>query len=194
MLKFENGIIFIVIFAASCKPLCKLKMRERILKILEEKDLNQAQFAEIIGVNPSSISHIMNGRDKFSQTVASNTLLSFPEINPMWFLKGEGEMYKISPENKRFQKEDNNLLFNEIEGEEKSFSFSESVENEINKNNTRIQGESNIRPSSDREQEIIDAKSSQISSSSIAKANNKKIEKIVFFYSDQTFEEYYPKQ
>ena len=57
-----------------------------------------------------------------------------------------------------------------------------------------MQRESNIRPSSDREQEIIDSKSSQISSSSIAKANNKKIEKIVFFYSDQTFEEYYPKQ
>ncbi len=142
-------------------------MRERILKILEDKNLNQAEFAEIIGVNPSSISHIMNGRDKFSQTIASNTLLKFPEINPLWFLKGEGEMYK-------------NKISNEyLKNEEQS----------------RIEGESNIRPTNYTDTTINDVsdlnKSKQMPP--ITDANNKKIEKIVFFYSNQTFEEYYPK-
>ena len=67
-------------------------------RLLEDKNMTQAEFADYIGVGRPSITHIMTGRDKSSQTVVSNTLLHFPEINPMWLLKGEGEMYRENVE------------------------------------------------------------------------------------------------
>ena len=73
-------------------------MRERLKRLLEDKNMTQAEFADYIGVGRPSITHIMTGRDKSSQTVVSNTLLHFPEINPMWLLKGEGEMYRENVE------------------------------------------------------------------------------------------------
>lgn len=60
--------------------------------------MTQAEFADHIGVGRPSITHIMTGRDKTSQTVVSKTLLKFPELNPMWLLKGEGEMYRSHTE------------------------------------------------------------------------------------------------
>ncbi len=69
-------------------------MKDRIKLILKDKKLTQAEFADKIGVGRPNITHLMTGRDKSSQVVASKTLLAFPEINPMWLLKGEGAMYK----------------------------------------------------------------------------------------------------
>ena len=69
-------------------------MKDRLKLLLQEMNLTQSEFADYIGVGRSSITHIMTGRDKSSQTVVSKTLLKFPEINPMWLLKGEGEMYR----------------------------------------------------------------------------------------------------
>ena len=61
---------------------------------MQQVGMSQAEFADYIGVGRPSITHIMSGRDKTSQTVVSKTLLKFPELNPMWLLKGEGEMYR----------------------------------------------------------------------------------------------------
>lgn len=69
-------------------------MKERIKQLLAEKGLTQAEFADFIGVGRPSITHLMTGRDKSSQVVVSKTLLKFPEINPLWLLKGEGDMYR----------------------------------------------------------------------------------------------------
>ncbi|MBP5614733.1 MAG: helix-turn-helix transcriptional regulator, partial [Bacteroidales bacterium] len=66
-------------------------MKERLKLLLQQVGMSQAEFADYIGVGRPSITHIMSGRDKTSQTVVSKTLLKFPELNPMWLLKGEGE-------------------------------------------------------------------------------------------------------
>ena len=69
-------------------------MKERIEKILNDKKITQAEFADYIGVNRSSVTHIMTGRNKTSDTVVARTLLAFPDINPQWLSEGTGEMYK----------------------------------------------------------------------------------------------------
>ncbi len=69
-------------------------MKERILKILSNEGLSATRFADIIGVQRSSISHIISGRNKPSFDFISKTLEKFPGINAEWLINGKGNMYK----------------------------------------------------------------------------------------------------
>ena len=67
-------------------------MIERILDVLKIKNLSPAQFADMIGVQRSSISHLISGRNKPSLEFLQKLLKTFPEINSDWILFGKGEM------------------------------------------------------------------------------------------------------
>ena len=67
-------------------------MIERILDVLKIKNLSPAQFADMIGVQRSSISHLISGRNKPSLEFLQKMLKAFPEINSDWILSGKGEM------------------------------------------------------------------------------------------------------
>ena len=69
-------------------------MRNRILKILDNEKLSATKFADIIGVQRSSISHIISGRNKPSFDFISKTINKFPYINAEWLISGKGNMYK----------------------------------------------------------------------------------------------------
>lgn len=69
-------------------------MKERIQKILHEKQLTSARFADLIEVQRSSISHILSGRNKPSMDFLEKILITFPEINGDWLITGRGAMYK----------------------------------------------------------------------------------------------------
>jgi len=49
-----------------------------------------SSFAEKIGVQRSSISHILSGRNKPSLEFVLKTLSSFPEVELYWLLNGTG--------------------------------------------------------------------------------------------------------
>ena len=78
-------------------------LKDRIKKIMAEKNMNQATFADYINVGRPNITHIMTGRDKSSQKVISRILLAFPEISSKWLLNGEGEMYRTIPSKTQMQ-------------------------------------------------------------------------------------------
>ncbi len=63
-------------------------MKDRIQKILTLEQLSAANFADEIGVQRSSISHILSGRNKPSLDFVQNVLNTFNRINPMWLLSG----------------------------------------------------------------------------------------------------------
>jgi transcriptional regulator with XRE-family HTH domain len=67
-------------------------MTERILSIIKYFHLSPSDFAEEIGVQRSSISHLISGRNKPSLEFIQKILARFPEINPEWILNGNGEM------------------------------------------------------------------------------------------------------
>jgi transcriptional regulator with XRE-family HTH domain len=68
-------------------------MLDRIKKIIRHEGLNAGSFADEIGVQKSSMSHILNGRNNPSLDFVIKTLTRFPDINPQWLLLGKGEMY-----------------------------------------------------------------------------------------------------
>ena len=67
-------------------------MKERILQLIQEEGLTNAEFAEKIGISTSSLSHILTERNKPSLEVVMRIHKAYPSINLNWLLYGEGEM------------------------------------------------------------------------------------------------------
>lgn len=67
---------------------------KRLEKILSHYGLSASAFAEKIGAQRSSISHLLSGRNKPSLDFVMKILTSFPEINLYWLLNGKGEFLK----------------------------------------------------------------------------------------------------
>jgi len=68
-------------------------MVSRIKKIMEEKNISSAQFADEIDVQRSSLSHVLSGRNKPSLDFMMKIKKRYPEISLDWLLLGEGNMY-----------------------------------------------------------------------------------------------------
>lgn len=68
-------------------------MKDRIIQIMRQTGLSNAEFAEKIGISTSSLSHIFSGRNNPSLDVVKRIHKSFPEISLNWIMYGEGNMY-----------------------------------------------------------------------------------------------------
>ncbi|MFC2129638.1 helix-turn-helix domain-containing protein [Bacteroidota bacterium] len=69
-------------------------MEDRLLKLLDAEHLSSSKFADVIGVQRSSVSHILSGRNKPSFDFLQKTLKAFPALNADWLILGEGNMYE----------------------------------------------------------------------------------------------------
>lgn len=63
---------------------------KRLQKVIDFYGESAASFSEKIGVQRSSISHILSGRNKPSLEFVLKILSSFPEIELYWLLNGKG--------------------------------------------------------------------------------------------------------
>lgn len=68
-------------------------MNSRLEQLMRAENLSSAKLAEILGVQPSSISHLLSGRNNPNFDFISKLLLMFPSINPHWIINGQGDMY-----------------------------------------------------------------------------------------------------
>tara|TARA_R110000765_G_scaffold305704_1_gene399585 strand:- start:152 stop:613 length:462 start_codon:yes stop_codon:yes gene_type:complete len=68
------------------------KFAERLLKVMEEYELNATAFADKIEVGRSSISHILSGRNKPSLEFVMKVVETFPEVELYWLLNGKGSL------------------------------------------------------------------------------------------------------
>ena len=64
---------------------------ERLQKVIDFYSETASSFAEKIGVQRSSISHILSGRNKPSLDFVMKVLHSYPEVELYWLLNGKGE-------------------------------------------------------------------------------------------------------
>ena len=69
-------------------------MKERIIEFLKAENKSSAQFALEIGVQPSSISHIISGRNNPSLDFIMKMLLKYPALSADWLLFGKGQMLR----------------------------------------------------------------------------------------------------
>lgn len=82
-----------------------LDFSERLQKVIEFYDESASSFAEKIGVQRSSISHILSGRNKPSLDFVMKVLHSYPEVELYWLMNGKGEFPKHQEKPKSIQSE-----------------------------------------------------------------------------------------
>jgi len=148
-------------------------MKDRLIRLLDSEQLTASKFADIIGVQRSSVSHVLSGRNKPSFDFIQKTLKSFPEINSEWLILGKGEMISgttdFSP----------GMLFDvPHKKEEKVHEIDAGKPDDISR-------EENIEKSKDPGDRVSDFTSSHI-------ITEKKVIKVMLFYDDHTFASFDP--
>ena len=79
---------------------------KRLEIILDYYSLNASSFADKIGVQRSSLSHLLSGRNKPSLDFILKILEVFPDVDLYWILNGKGNFPKNS---EQFDKTVNNV-------------------------------------------------------------------------------------
>ncbi len=167
-------------------------LRERIEMLISTKGFTNATFAEKIGVQPSSISHLLSGRNKASLDLVMKILNSFKEIRTEWLLHGNGSMtrdYTLfdSPEIQKDEAETkNDASISDLPPEPKEIAQSSAVKSEENQTK-RIENKGD--EPSERE---VEKMAQKIEKEKPHKKSDRKIERIVIFYEDRGFKEYFP--
>ena len=69
-------------------------MQQKLRDLMTSEHLKSGQLAEMLGINPAGISHILAGRNKPGFDLLQKILRRFPRVNPDWLLLGEGPMYR----------------------------------------------------------------------------------------------------
>jgi len=140
-------------------------MKNRIEKILKEEQIASSKFADEIGIQRSSMSHILSGRNKPSLDIIQRILRKFPHINSDWLILGVGDMYDKTANNLSLfdNTEDNSVNNTEEE-------TPETIEN-------IVEEEAGVEYHSNKQQTVNKP------------VYTKKIKKIMVFYDDGSFEE-----
>ena len=138
-------------------------IKNRVLSLINREKLSSSKFAEIIDVQRSSISHIISGRNKPSLDFIQKVLREFPSLNPNWLVTGKGAMYFETTQN-------------EIDFSSDNLQANEKLKKEVS--------ESNISEDKNRLQNTTVNSVNNLQE----KTSNRKIEKIIVFYNDNSFE------
>lgn len=69
-------------------------MKEKMLDLMKSEGLKPSQLAELLGIKPAGISHILAERNKPSFDMLQKILRRFPRLNPDWLLLDSDQMYR----------------------------------------------------------------------------------------------------
>lgn len=67
-------------------------MKDRIRQLMDAQHMNQQTFAACTGIGVASLSSIFTGRTNPTLKHVDAIINKFPNVNPMWLLKGMGSM------------------------------------------------------------------------------------------------------
>lgn len=139
---------------------------KRLETLLEYYNLNASSFADKIGVQRSSLSHLLSGRNKPSLDFILKILEVFPEVDLYWILNGKGSFPKTIGNNNVIETPPAILNSEPISGN----LFSTIPEAKT------------ITPPTVEVKKI----------NQLPQSISNEVEKIVFFYKDGTFKEFKP--
>ena len=146
-------------------------MREKLLNLMKAEQLTASKLAELLGIQPSGISHILGGRNKPSFDLVQKILRRFPQVNPDWLLLDQGEMYRTinsSSEESSFENASQDSAV--INSDDQSLSYENNTTHTL----------PNSSPSVTNAQESI----------ATALTQHGRVKRVIVLFEDHTFESF----
>lgn len=137
----------------------------KIKQILIQKNISPSLFADEIGIQRSSVSHILAGRNKPSLDIVQKIVRRFPDLGVEWILDSE-ELPQTNPDADAFKSISKQSISNIKPGSQTS--LESNRKNYLETPSVQINHKNNQKPSN----------------------REKAIERILIFYSDGTFQEF----
>ena len=168
-------------------------MREKLLNLMKEENLTSSRLAELLGIQPSGISHILKGRNNPSLDFIQKILRRFPQVNPDWLILGEGEMYRPQRETSSGQQGNQQENRGELATSTKVSAASGS--SELFAAATKSTEEESNHTQSEKSKNIVsEAESTTQSAAAMANAfggsARSKVRRVIVLFEDRTFESY----
>jgi transcriptional regulator with XRE-family HTH domain len=145
-------------------------MKERLLEFLRNENKSSAQLADEIGVQASGISHILSGRNNPSLDFVLKMLEKYQFLSTEWLLFGKGAMYREAKMQNLFDYE-----IVETSERDKMNSGIHLNQNEVDRNKVI------------KDKDVNDINTQDHKGTS-------EVVKIVWFFDDNSFEEFLPKK
>lgn len=150
---------------------------KRLEIILEYYGLNASSFADKIGVQRSSLSHLLSGRNKPSLDFILKILDVFPEVDLYWILNGKGTFPKSE------------LITDQIIATPTPTFNSRIIETKVEKTSELLSED--LTNQKNLKEEKLNTNFINTQNSAFQK-NSSEIDRIVIFYKNGTFKTYSP--
>lgn len=141
-----------------------MDLNEKIKQILIEKNISPSLFADEIGIQRSSISHILAGRNKPSLDIVQKIIRRFPEIGLNWIMDDES-----LPED-MYEHQEKQTQYAPVNERKPAYSTALETGRKFNQSNGRVR--ENVAPHEP------------------AAKPERAVERILVFYTDGTFQEF----
>ncbi|MDH6308809.1 transcriptional regulator with XRE-family HTH domain [Dysgonomonas sp. PFB1-18] len=158
-------------------------MKDRIRQIMEHEQLTPSAFADKLQLGRAVVSHILNGRNNPSLDVVTRILSNMEYLNPDWLITGNGSMYKSGYDNKNVSgQQPSTTPVNSYQANQPDLFSQTAVSLPNDKPETEYRKEivveqPQIQPENTVNQTIV-----------YQKAPERKVSKIIIYYTDNTFE------
>jgi transcriptional regulator with XRE-family HTH domain len=163
-----------------------MNLSEKIELLIKRKQLSASQFADKLGIPRSSISHILSGRNKPSLDVVQKILRVFPEITAEDLLFEDRTLGSVAIVKEITAAPSTPSLFDPILPTPSESVKNNSTEQTIVQSNLRRTKESN------NSERVASAPTPISAATTNPSYLEKKIERVLIFYSDGTFSESRP--
>ena len=145
-------------------------IKDRISHILRAKNLTATQFAELMQIQPSNVSHLLSGRNKPSLDFLIKLKEVFPEYNYEWIILGK----------KPITTNDSNIISKE--------SVFDKVE--ITQHNENVEDTENVIVSKSHDLDTNDNPVDSLIPKITNNSSSSSLKQIIYVYDDHTFEVY----
>jgi len=156
---------------------------------MEYKGISASELADSIGVQRSNVTHVLKARNKPSFQFIEKMLQIFPDLNAKWLLLGTGSMVDIPIKSKTLfdQLTDPVNPPNQIsEKKEEPKQLDSTIHKDEKVDDSKLQPNIHEIQSTSEKMETNDSLMDQFFSS------EKQIERMIVFFTDQTFKVYSP--
>lgn len=184
-----------------------MDVKDRIKKIIEMEDISQAEFSRITGINTSTLSHVLTGRNNPSMEVVNKILSAYTRYSSHWLINGEGHPLRDSQESM-----DNNSLSplndypnNKVFTSHKSL-FEEHLETPLTGEEEKYINASQIQQDSSADVDASHHNPNAIQRIGLSESPSKSyseqkmvppkasVKRIIVYYDDNTFESFIPEK